>query len=1410
MITRLLSNGRFPLLFLLATLLIYLLSPAPAQAATITVNTLADTVNVPGQCSLRDAIQHANTDSKFYPNSSCATGSGHDTITFSVSGTIKLDSALNVNTPITVQGPIILSGDEATRLFNVGNNGNLTLVNMTVRDGRSATAGAIDANNGTLNLAGVSFINNIATGNDGGAIRAGRSLSILGGNFSGNQAGERGGAIFFSGGASHTLLISATNFSGNRAGQRGGAIAAPSTANIFIYDSVFSGNIAEGSQATHGGGAIYVDNGYDDNELRIERTTFSGNLTSQGSGGAIFLNDDIPAHIRDSSFNGNISGGPLLLSRGGAIFSNNGKLDIRRATFNGNVAALGGKGGAIHQEGSGAVTAVANTTFFANAAPNGQGGALRVAAGQMQLRNVTLAANEAGSGGALSNGGAVQVWNSILSGGDPVCAGTAPQNQGHNLQHPGTSCGAGIDSADPRLESPGFNGGPLPSLLTIGLRADSPAIDAGNNSVCAAAPVNNEDQRGLPRPVDGNGDLIPVCDIGAFEAAYRYAGYGSTPIQPGPINLGSTTTNVPINGSFTIFETGNSDLTISQPVIGGQHPGSFSLQTSFPLTVPDGGAPVQVIVQCLSNTAGTRQATLSLLTNDPDRPEVVYNLICQVAAAPTAAFASSPIAPGPLNFGAVQLAQTSGLSFDLSNSGTADLQLGPHSIEGANAGDFAVDFIPPTIPAGHAPMAATLHCTPGGIGLWQAQLRLQTNDPNRPEVVFNLVCQGTPPPFQPLSSPGQSLLHDTGQPLSGAAGVAISPDGRHVYVTANNSSAITGFTRNLETGFLTVGPVLTSFPLVQANGIVISPDGQQVYVTAGSGALSRFLVFLRNNDSGVLTAFAMFRNDNELSNFMSPDGIAVSPDGRHIYVAATESNRIFIFRRNADGTVVSLTSITSSNLNGVRQLALSEDGAYLYATAHTSGTNGRIVTYQRNPQSGLLSFKQALVHNLTQSWPGCSIIQIQGMAGATGLTISPDGRFLYVAGSGSNAIARFLRNSDGTLCYLSRTQDGLGGVVGLQGANDLTITPDGQYLYAAASQSNAATAFERHPVTGVLTQRQLIIPNAGGLPRLIGAWRVALSPDGRSLHITANIDNAIVTLTSANPRPTLKSLLPASTAVGGPSLSLTVRGAAFAPGAVIQVNNANRPTQYLTANEVRTTLTAADLAGAGSLTIRVVNPEPGGGNSINTLPFSVTPPGQNPIPSIAHLSPQGAAAGGAAFTLVVQGTNFVNGAQVRWNGVNRPTTFINSGEALVAITAADLLHPGPAAVTVVNPGPGGGTSNAVAFQVAAPGWNPAPSISSLSPATAVARGAQSQPLVVTIQGQGFLPESQARWNGQNRATTYVSPTQLRVTLTALDVGFGGYGSVTVVNQGPGGGVSNPVTLTVFGHVLYLPMVISAP
>jgi uncharacterized membrane protein len=101
--------------------------------------------------------------------------------------------------------------------------------------------------------------------------------------------------------------------------------------------------------------------------------------------------------------------------------------------------------------------------------------------------------------------------------------------------------------------------------------------------------------------------------------------------------------------------------------------------------------------------------------------------------------------------------------------------------------------------------------------------------------------------------------------------------------------------------------------------------------------------------------------------------------------------------------------------------------------------------------------------------------------------------------------------------------------------------------------------------------------------------------------------------------------------------------------------------------------------------------------------LSVAAAANNPVPYLQQrLVPDSATPGGAAFTLTVNGTGFVSGATVQWNSSARTTTFVNSTQVTAAITSADISTPGMALVTVVNPAPGGGTSNAVFFEVSAP------------------------------------------------------------------------------------------------------------
>src|SRR5262249_60933276 len=85
-------------------------------------------------------------------------------------------------------------------------------------------------------------------------------------------------------------------------------------------------------------------------------------------------------------------------------------------------------------------------------------------------------------------------------------------------------------------------------------------------------------------------------------------------------------------------------------------------------------------------------------------------------------------------------------------------------------------------------------------------------------------------------------------------------------------------------------------------------------------------------------------------------------------------------------------------------------------------------------------------------------------------------------------------------------------------------------------------------------------------------------------------------------------------------------------------------------------------------------------------------PSINPAPAIAQLSPSATTAGGPAFTLTVSGSRFVNASVVRWNGADRPTTFVSSTQVQAAIGASDIATVGASQVSVFTPSPGGGTS----------------------------------------------------------------------------------------------------------------------
>jgi len=97
----------------------------------------------------------------------------------------------------------------------------------------------------------------------------------------------------------------------------------------------------------------------------------------------------------------------------------------------------------------------------------------------------------------------------------------------------------------------------------------------------------------------------------------------------------------------------------------------------------------------------------------------------------------------------------------------------------------------------------------------------------------------------------------------------------------------------------------------------------------------------------------------------------------------------------------------------------------------------------------------------------------------------------------------------------------------------------------------------------------------------------------------------------------------------------------------------------------------------------------------------------NPVPFIDDpLVPTSIAPGGPGFTLTVNGTGFVSGSKVNWNGTALTTSFVSSSRLTASVSGSDIGSAGSAWVTVTNPAPGGGTSLPAFLRIATPVTSP--------------------------------------------------------------------------------------------------------
>lgn len=582
-------------------------APGIAQGATITVNTLSDTNTAgDGHCSLREAVNNANTESDA-SGGDCVAGTGDDTIVFAsgLSGTIPLgsplflgDSALTNVIQLTIDGggrvAIAASGAPLYDYVFWVYPATVKLDNLTIEDGSGI---ACISNFGNLTVSNSILENNtdiydssnpnypLIDEGDGGAIYndSGATLTVGNSTFYGNSvggsAGGSGGAILNNG----TLVVTDSSFEAN-IGDAGAAIANRGTATI-------SGSTFYGNSGGNGGAILDFNNGH----VSVTDCSFSGNSAGK-DGGAIYESqysgNATEVSVTDSSFSGNTANGSS--SHGGAITDFGGTLNATGSSFVGNSATVAG--GGIDTYAGGVVYSSGNT-FSANASASGGGvanhGTLNVVnstlsgntadtngggidnTGTLTVGNSTIFGNSAASGGGIDNdGGTATVKGTILaSDSSGNCHGTISDGA-YNISDDGTcgfasytlpGTGATIgDNVEPMLSGAGLadNGGPT---QTIALQSASPAID-----VIPLADCPPTDQRGVDRGDTGEG----YCDVGAYESHDTIVPFASFDAK---LTMVPSKGEFSLSSNFTLGSGGSIDLSTQSVTLQLGDSGGYSV-----------------------------------------------------------------------------------------------------------------------------------------------------------------------------------------------------------------------------------------------------------------------------------------------------------------------------------------------------------------------------------------------------------------------------------------------------------------------------------------------------------------------------------------------------------------------------------------------------------------------------------------------------------------------------------------------------------------------------------------------------------------------------------------------------------------------------------------------------------------
>jgi DNA-binding beta-propeller fold protein YncE len=393
-----------------------------------------------------------------------------------------------------------------------------------------------------------------------------------------------------------------------------------------------------------------------------------------------------------------------------------------------------------------------------------------------------------------------------------------------------------------------------------------------------------------------------------------------------------------------------------------------------------------------------------------------------------------------------------------------------------------------------------------------------------------------------IADDGAGGCERPGRPsLGNNTAMAISPGGGSVYVAAFEGT-LTWLERAAGGGLIYrncfadegAHKCRSAFhdSMESATGVAVSPDGESVYVTSaqGASAITRF----KRRPSGRLGWRNCIANGGKRggtpgcrkaprNSLASNQAIALSPEGRTAYVVSSESDSITWFKRKGSGALTYRNCIANrgrhgcgrakeNSLGGAHDVAVSPDGQSVYVVSMDADT---ITRFDRRSGGGL-EYRNCITSGRAH---GCRKSQNRSLGGAAAVAVSADGKSVYVAALGGDAITHFKRGRDGSLkaadCFANAGAHGCREPRqrSLTAANGVVVGPDGESVYVSGMTGptvnggpGALSLFDRGSdgslrSRGCFADRGRFDCRRPDINSLGSPESIAISPDGTSLYV---------------------------------------------------------------------------------------------------------------------------------------------------------------------------------------------------------------------------------------------------------------------------------------------------------------------